>query len=118
MALFGAPDPPSPAPTPMPVAPAAFPSAVSAPVVEEEPPLSAFEKRAALRAQRHELVATLSKIDGRSFREINASLNRDTGVRKVEDATIAQLEKSIERLYKELDRTKSKRSRGRATAAR
>ena len=113
MALFSAPgDPPptiiasGPAPSP-----ASFPSAVP----EPEPELSAFEKRAALRAQRHELVATLRRLDGRSFNEINAWLNRASGVTKVESATIAQLEKSIQLLMRELDKTKS---RGGGTARR
>jgi hypothetical protein len=114
MALFASPGDPPPA-----VAPAApksaFPSAVPEP--DEEPPMSAFEKRAALRAQRHELVATLRRIDGRSFNEINAWLNRKAGVRTVEAATIAQLEKSIELLLRELDRTKSK-PRGRQALSR
>jgi hypothetical protein len=100
MALFSA---PGDAPVVAAAKPSSFPSAV-----DDEPPLSAFEKRAALRAQRHELVATLRRIDGRSFNEINAWLNRKAGVRTVEAATIAQLEKSIELLLRELDRTKSK----------
>jgi len=105
MALFSAPGDPPPAAVP---APAPFPSAVPA-AADDEPPLTAFEQRAALRARRHELVATLRRIDGRSFNEINAWLNRKTGVRTVEAATIDQLEKSIDHLLAELDKTRSRR---------
>ena len=106
MGLFAMPgDATVPAPAPARVA---FPSAVEA---EDEPPVSAFEQRAALRARRHELVATLRRIDGRSFNEINAWLNRKAGVRTVEAATIEQLEKSIDLLLTALDNTKSKSRR-------
>ena len=54
--------------------------------------------------KRHGLVASLRRLDGRSFREINAWLNRDTGVTRVDDASIAQLERSIDLLLAELDR--------------
>ena len=107
MGLFAMPGDSAPA---VPAAPAAtFPSAVQQ--AADEPPLSAFEKRAALRARRHELVATLRRIDGRSFNEINAAINRKAGVRTVEKATIEQLEKSIDHLLAELDKTKSKSRR-------
>jgi hypothetical protein len=70
--------------------------------VEEEVP--AWERRAQLRDKRHGLVASLRRLDGRSFREINAWLNRETGVTRVDDASIKQLERSIELLIAELDR--------------
>ena len=46
---------------------------------EEEPEdeVPAWERRARLRDKRHGLVASLRRLDGRSFREINAWLNRD-----------------------------------------
>ena len=47
---------------------------------------------------------SLRRLDGRSFREINAWLNRETGVTRVDDASIAQLERSIGLLLAELDR--------------
>jgi superfamily II DNA or RNA helicase len=107
MALFGSPEP---APGITASKRTSFPSAV-----DEEPPVSAFEKRAALRATRHELVATLRRRDGRSFNEINAWLNRRAGVRTVEKATIEQLEKSIELLHKELEKSGPARRRAPAT---
>ena len=60
--------------------------------------MPAWERRARLRDKRHGLVASLRRLDGRSFREINAWLNRDTGVTRVDDASIAQLERSIDLL--------------------
>ena len=57
-----------------------------------------------LRDKRHGLVASLRRLDGRSVREINAWLNRATGVTRVEDASLAQLERSIDLLLAELDR--------------
>ena len=62
------------------------------------------ERRARLRDKRHGLVASLRRLDGRSFREINAWLNRETGVTRVDDASIKQLERSIDLLIAELDR--------------
>ncbi len=101
MTLFGAP------------AVAQAPS-VQAPPPEPEPPpapMAAFERRAELRRERTRLVGELHRRDGLGHREINSWLNRAAGVTRVEEATIAQLEKSIRLLSKELDR-------GRRTAAR
>jgi superfamily II DNA or RNA helicase len=64
----------------------------------------AFERRADLRKERSQLVAELHRRDGRSHREINAWLNRATGVTRVEDASIKQLERSIQTLVRELTR--------------
>jgi superfamily II DNA or RNA helicase len=97
MALFGGGPPP-------PVAP---PSPFLAPQQQAEEPeeeVPAWERRARLRDKRHGLVASLRRLDGRSFREINAWLNRETGVTRVDDASIAQLERSINLLLAELDR--------------
>jgi superfamily II DNA or RNA helicase len=98
MALFGGGPPP----------PAAPPSPFLADrgQVQEEPEdeVPAWERRARLRDKRHGLVASLRRLDGRSFREINAWLNRETGVTRVDDASIAQLERSIGLLLAELDR--------------
>jgi hypothetical protein len=80
------------------------PSPFLAPQEVEEPEVPAWERRARLRDKRHGLVASLRRLDGRSFREINAWLNRDTGVTRVDDASIAQLERSIDLLLAELDR--------------
>lgn len=70
----------------------------------------AFERRARLRAKRHGLVTTLGGFDGRSQREINAWLNRETGVGRVSDASLEQLERSIELLLAALDRTSRRRA--------
>jgi hypothetical protein len=64
----------------------------------------AFERRALLRDKRHRLVADLRRRDGRAHAEINGWLNRACGIRRVEDATIEQLERSIDVLLAELRR--------------
>jgi superfamily II DNA or RNA helicase len=94
LALFGGPPPPVAPPAPVPE-PADEPA-------EDEVP--AWERRTRLRDKRHGLVASLCRRDGRSFREINAWLNRETGVTRVDDASLAQLERSIDLLLGELDR--------------
>ncbi len=101
LALFG---PPAPAPaavaaTPAPVDLAAFPSAVPDPAG-----LPAYERRAILRDKRKRLVGELSRRDRRSHAEINAWLNRETGVVRVGDATLEQLDRSCELLLKALTR--------------
>jgi superfamily II DNA or RNA helicase len=91
LALFG---PPAGAPVAAPATP--FPSAVA-----EEPDLDgmpAFERRALLRDKRHRLVADLRRRDGRSHAEINSWLNRACGIRRVDHASIDQLERSIDLL--------------------
>jgi hypothetical protein len=60
------------------------------------------ERRKALRAQRSRLVGELRRLDGRPPREINAWLNRESGVRRVEEATIEQLQRSIDLLLEAL----------------
>jgi hypothetical protein len=87
LALFAG----GPAPAPV----AAFPSAVDEP---DEATMPAFERRALLRDKRHRLVADLRRSQGGSHAEINRWLNRSCGVRRVEDASIDQLERSIELL--------------------
>lgn len=71
--------------------------------LDEEPPVqAAFERRQRLREERSRLVAELQRRDGRSHREINAWLNKAVGITRVDDATIGQLERSVEALVKEL----------------
>ena len=65
----------------------------------------AFERRAGLRQERSRLVAELHRRDGRSHREINAWVNRAVGLERVDDASIQQLERSIETLTQELMRS-------------
>jgi superfamily II DNA or RNA helicase len=97
MTLFGpAPRAPRPA-QPVQAAEVRFQSA--------EPPV--FERRAQLRRERHRLVSEVRRRDGTSHREINSWLNRELGIASVDDATLAQLESSVELL---LD-TLTKRSR-------
>jgi superfamily II DNA or RNA helicase len=73
----------------------------------ERAEVPAFQRRAQLRSERHGLVSELRRRDGTSHREINAWLNRKLGIASVDDATLPQLERSIELL---LD-TLTKRSR-------
>ena len=87
LALFAGAPVPAPAPS--------FPSAVDEPA---ETTMPAFERRALLRDKRHRLVADLRRSQGGSHAEINRWLNRSCGVRRVEDASIEQLERSIELL--------------------
>ncbi len=56
----------------------------------------------------------MQRSEGMSHREINAWLNRTVGIARVEDATISQLERSVQTLSRELER----RSRRGARAAR
>jgi superfamily II DNA or RNA helicase len=93
MTLFG---PPSPAPSAAP--------GQTLPTVPERAPIAAFERRAGLRRERSRLVAELHRRDGRGHREINAWVNRALGLERVEDASIQQLERSIELLVGELTR--------------
>jgi superfamily II DNA or RNA helicase len=74
------------------------------PIVSEPQPVAMFERRGHLRDERRRLVAELQRRDGRSHREINAWLNRSVGVASVEAASIAQLERSVELLVRELTR--------------
>ncbi|MCW2991827.1 MAG: ATP-dependent helicase [Solirubrobacterales bacterium] len=102
MALFGG-GPPAPAVAP-PVAPA---------VAEPEPAsaVSAFERRKRLREDRRRLVSDLGRKQGKPPAEVNAWVNGRIGVPRVQDATIEQLERSIDLLFDEL------RSSGRRRAA-
>jgi superfamily II DNA or RNA helicase len=115
MTLFGGPAAAAPAPPPTPAAarwltPDAEPAyddaeadGGSAPATDPTS-VPAFERRARLRDQRHQLVSELRRRDGTSHREINAWLNRKLGIASVEKATLAQLEQSIELLYSKLSR--------------
>ncbi len=94
MTLFG----------PPPTAKAGSLPAPSTPAPAPAPAAAAFERRGDLRSERQRLVADLHRRDGRSHREINAWLNGQLGVSRVESASIQQLERSIELLVKELTR--------------
>jgi superfamily II DNA or RNA helicase len=90
LALFG---PPGGAPAPARVVPAAV-----APPEAADAAMPAFERRALLRDKRHRLVSDLRRSQGGSHAEINRWLNRSCGIRRVEDASIDQLERSIDLL--------------------
>ncbi len=102
LALFGG-GPPAPKPAPVFAGPPA--------VADAPAELPAFKRRARLREKRTGLVRALAGLDGRSHREINAWVNAQTGAASVSDASLDQLERSIEVLLAELDR------RGRRRAA-
>jgi hypothetical protein len=91
MSLFGG------APAVAPVAPMPAIIADFAPAAPDasQSRLSAFERRDILRDKRHRLVADLGRRDRRPHAEINAWLNQEIGVTRVEDATIDQLERSV-----------------------
>jgi superfamily II DNA or RNA helicase len=108
MSLFGGPAAVAPVSTMAAFTPAVVPSAspedadadadAEAEVAAAQSRLSAFERRTILRDKRHRLVGDLGRRDRRPHREINAWLNQAVGVTRVEDATIAQLERSVELL--------------------
>jgi superfamily II DNA or RNA helicase len=95
LTLFGAPPKPAPAAA---AAAAARRAQAAASAAEPEAPQANFEVRAGLRSQRHRLVSDLRRRDGRTHAEINTWLNRAVGITRVEDATIDQLEQTIELL--------------------
>ena len=75
--------------------------------VPEAPTVSPHERRKQLRAERSKLVGELSRRDRRrSHREINAWLNQRIGIKRVEDATIDQLQRSIEALLQALTKSR------------
>jgi len=108
LALFGG------GPSPPAVKAVAFagpPAVAAAPQDEDAAPAEpAFKRRARLRDKRHGLVKTLAGFNGSSHREINTWCNRKTGVAGVGDASIEQLERSIELLLGELDRLSRRRA--------
>jgi superfamily II DNA or RNA helicase len=63
---------------------------------------TAFAARERLRAERRAMVADLSRRTGESHREVNARVNRATGVASVSRATRRQLEQANELLRREL----------------
>jgi len=104
MTLFGGAEP---LPAPAPIATrwqtgTAASEQPDAPEPEPEPAAPAFERRARLREERHRLVSEVRRRDGSSHREINQWLNRKVGISSVEQATIAELERSVGLLIKRL----------------
>lgn len=73
--------------------------AADAPEPEPQPEgPSAFKRRNILRAKRKRLVSDLGRRDRRTHADINAWLNKRIGITAVEDATIDQLERSVDLL--------------------
>jgi superfamily II DNA or RNA helicase len=108
MTLFGSPEPSPAAPSP---GAARWATAMAEPqpaadVDQDGGPtqVPAFERRARLRDERHRLVSEVRRRDGTSHREINAWLNRKLGIASVEDATLDDLERSVELLVGKLSR--------------
>jgi superfamily II DNA or RNA helicase len=96
MTLFGTPaSPTSPPPATRSPDPGPDPQAHRVP---------AFEQRARLRNERHRLVAELTRRDGSTHREVNAWINRKLGITSVEQASIDDLERSVQLLVGKLTR--------------
>ena len=69
---------------------------------DDESVQPAHERRALLREKRHRLVGELRRRDRRTPAQINAWLNRACGITRVDDASIAQLERACALLLDEL----------------
>jgi hypothetical protein len=65
---------------------------------------SAYATRERLRGERRRLVADVARRTGKSHREVQARINRDTRTRSVTSATIEQLERGNALLRRELSR--------------
>jgi superfamily II DNA or RNA helicase len=90
-----------PKPAPKRVAAFATPEAVPEGLDEPERE-SAYAARERLREERKSLVGDVARRSGKSHREIQARVNRDTRVRSVANATIEQLERGNAILRREL----------------
>jgi hypothetical protein len=62
---------------------------------EPAPAPSRRERKRTLRERNAERARTLARLKGLSHLEVNAELNRRAGVRRVDEATEAQLEKRL-----------------------
>jgi superfamily II DNA or RNA helicase len=103
MTLFGGAVEPVPAPPPVATRWQTATAAAEMPPPDAPPPAPpAFERRARLREERHRLVSEVRRRDGSSHREINQWLNRKVGITSVEQATIPELERSVDLLMKRL----------------
>jgi superfamily II DNA or RNA helicase len=105
MTLFGpAPTAPAPAPAPPP-APAYDLTPPPLPEGERGPAgPAAFERRAKLRKERHQLVSDLARRDGLTHQQVNRQVNGQVGITSVDKATLEQLQRSIDVLEKLLRR--------------
>ena len=96
MSLFG---PPPGAAQAVTVAPVPVAAGLAEDQADERP---AFERRAALRSERHRLVSEVTRRDRTDHREVNAWLNHKLGIRSVDKATVEELERSVELLVSRL----------------
>jgi superfamily II DNA or RNA helicase len=103
LALFGG-GPPPPA---LKVRPAPAPAPAVAGAAKQEP---AFQRRRRLRDKRQGLVVTLAGFEGRSHRDINTWLNSEVRAASVREASIEQLQRSIELLQARLERIGRRRA--------
>jgi superfamily II DNA or RNA helicase len=99
LALFGGGPPP---------AARVVPVVAAAPAGAAEEPV--FQRRRRLRDKRQGLVVTLAGFEGRTHRDVNAWLNREAGINAVREASIEQLERSIELLQARLERIGRRRA--------
>jgi len=79
------------------VATVGAPATLAAPAASAEVPL--WQRRQQLRDLRHGLVSELGRKRGATQREVNAWVNRTVGITRVEQATVDQLERSIDVLH-------------------
>jgi superfamily II DNA or RNA helicase len=93
-------------------APAAPKVKTALPTPPESAPIAAFEHRTQLREERRRLVADLAVRSRSSHREINAWINREVGVTRVESASIEQLQRSIDKLVSALTRQNRRAASG------
>jgi superfamily II DNA or RNA helicase len=87
------------------VQPVEAPPPVAAAVVDEQPrAVPAYQRRKDLRAERHRLISELARKRRWRHLEANQWINSKIGVRRVEDATIDELQRSCDLLVQELIR--------------
>jgi superfamily II DNA or RNA helicase len=97
--LFPTDDPPRPA------AKKTAPIATPVPPADQEPPReTAYETRERLRSERSRMVGDLARRTGKSHRDIQSRINRETKVKSVSAATIQQLERGNDLLRRDLSR--------------
>jgi superfamily II DNA or RNA helicase len=89
---------------PKPMKVAALAKAKAAPEEAEPERESAYATRERLRNERSRLVASVARRTNKSHREVQARVNRATGVRSVANATIGQLERGNAILSRDLTR--------------
>ena len=84
----------------------AFTAPVADPPAEPKEPAreSAYAMRERLRGERSRMVGDLARRSGKTHREIQGRINRETKVKSVANATIDQLERGNEILRRDLSR--------------